>query len=164
MSAAPKARPPAGSAAAPSRGRAVDPRGLRFTAWVTSVVLAVVLLTRSTPLLAIQAAVFVIGAAAGLRYAPYGLLFRWLLRPRLGPARELEPEAPPRFAQAMGAGFAVIGVIGFAAGVPALGLIATALALAAAFLNAAFGFCLGCETFLLLRRAGVLPSGLAAGS
>jgi hypothetical protein len=55
-------------------------------------------------------------------------------------------------------------VIGFAAGVPAVGLIATALALAAAFLNAAFGFCLGCETFLLLRRAGLLPAGLAARS
>ena len=131
---------------------------------MTTVVLAVVLLTRSTPLLAVQAVIFVIGAGAGLRYAPYGLLFRWLVRPRVGPPRELEPEAPPRFAQAMGAGFAVIGVIGFAAGVPALGLIATALALAAAFLNAAFGFCLGCETFLLLRRAGVFPSGLAARS
>jgi hypothetical protein len=137
---------------------------LRFAAWLTTVVLAVVLLTRSTPLLAIQAAIFVVGAMAGLRYAPYGLLFRWLVRPRVGPPRELEPETPPRFAQAMGAGFAVIGVIGFAAGVPAVGLIATALALAAAFLNAAFGFCLGCETFLLLRRAGLLPAGLAARS
>jgi hypothetical protein len=144
--------------------RAVDPRGLRFAAWLTTVVLAVVLLTRSTPLLAVQAAIFVVGAVAGLRYAPYGLLFRWLVRPRVGPPRELEPETPPRFAQAMGAGFAVIGVIGFAAGVPAVGLIATALALAAAFLNAAFGFCLGCETFLLLRRAGLLPAGLAARS
>jgi hypothetical protein len=147
-----------------SADRQVDPRGLRFAAWVTTVVLAVVLLTRSTPLLAVQAVIFVIGAGAGLRYAPYGLLFRWLIRPRVGPPRELEPEAPPRFAQAMGAGFAIIGVIGFAAGVPAVGLIATALALAAAFLNAAFGFCLGCETFLLLRRAGVFPSGLAARS
>ena len=145
-----------------SADRQVDPRGLRFAAWTTTVVLAVVLLTRFTPLLAVQAVIFVIGAGAGLRYAPYGLLFRWLIRPRLGPPRELEPEAPPRFAQALGAGFAIVGVIGFAAGVPALGLIATALALAAAFLNAAFGFCLGCETFLLLRRAGVFPSGLAA--
>jgi hypothetical protein len=137
---------------------------LRFAAWLTTVVLAVVLLTQSTPLLAVQAVIFVIGAAAGLRYAPYGLLFRWLIRPRLGPPRELEPEAPPRFAQAMGAGFAIVGVIGFAAGVPAVGLIATALALTAAFLNAAFGFCLGCETFLLLRRAGIFPPGLAARS
>lgn len=154
----------AGSRATRSPGRGVDPRGLRFAAWLTTVVLAVVLLTRSTPLLAGQAAIFVIGAVAGLRYAPYGLIFRWLVRPRVGPPRELEPEVPPRFAQAMGAGFAVIGVIGFAAEVPAVGLIATALALAAAFLNAAFGFCLGCETFLLLRRAGVFPSGFAARS
>jgi hypothetical protein len=154
----------AGPRAARSRDRQVDPRGLRFAAWLTSLVLAVVLLTRWTPLLAVQAVIFVVGAGAGLRYAPYGLLFRWLVRPRLGPPRELEPELPPRFAQALGAGFAVVGVIGFAVGVPVVGLIATALALAAAFLNAAFGFCLGCETFLLLRRAGVIPSGLAARS
>lgn len=164
MSVAPTSRASAGSRAARSPARTVDPRGLRFAAWLTTIVLAVVLLTRSTPLLAAQAAIFIVGAAAGLRFAPYGLLFRWFLRPRLGPPRELEPEAPPRFAQAMGAGFAVIGVVGFAAGVPVVGLIATALALAAAFLNAAFGFCLGCETFLLLRRAGVVPSRIAAGS
>jgi hypothetical protein len=164
MSVASRRRAPAGSRAARSLDRAVDPRGLRFAAWLTTAVLAVVLLTRSTPLLAVQAAIFVVGAAAGLRYAPYGLLFRCLIRPRVGPPRELEPEAPPRFAQAMGAVFALIGVVGFAAGVPALGLLATAMALAAAFLNAAFGFCLGCETFLLLRRAGVLPSGFAADS
>jgi hypothetical protein len=164
MSVAPQSTALAGSRAPRFAGRAVDPRGLRFAAWLTTLVLAVVLLTRSTPLLAVQAGIFVVGAAAGLRHAPYGLLFRWLIRPHVGPPDALEPEAPPRFAQAMGAGFAIVGVLGFAAGVPALGLLATAMALAAAFLNAAFGFCLGCETFLLLRRAGVFPSGLAAGS
>jgi Domain of unknown function (DUF4395) len=130
----------------------VDPRGQRFSAILTSVVLIVVLVTSSWLLLAAQAVVFVIGVAFGLRSAPYGLIFQALVRPRLGAPKELEPEAPPRFAQGVGAAFALVGVVGYALGIPALGMTATAFALIAAFLNAAFGLCLGCEAYLLIRR------------
>jgi predicted lysophospholipase L1 biosynthesis ABC-type transport system permease subunit len=130
----------------------VDPRGQRFSAILTSFVLVVVLITGSWPLLVAQAAVFVIGVAFGLRSAPYGLIYQALVRPRLGPPAELEPEAPPRFAQGVGAAFALAGVVGYALGIPVLGMTATAFALIAAFLNAAFGLCLGCEAYLLLRR------------
>jgi hypothetical protein len=139
-------------------GPPVDPRGPRFAAWVTTVVLAAVLVTGWWPLLAAQAAVFAAGAFVGLRYAPYALLYRYLVAPRLSPSTEREDAAPLRFAQGMGFAFAVAGTLGYATGVTWLGITATALALAAAFLNAAFAFCLGCETYLLLRR---LP---AAGS
>jgi hypothetical protein len=115
-------------------------------------VLAVVLITGSAWLLAVQALVFAAGAVFGLRYAPYGFVYR-LIRPRLGPPAELEPEAPPRFAQAVGLVFAIAGVAGYATGVTWLGVIATAAALVAAFLNGVFGFCLGCEMYLLFRRA-----------
>ncbi len=130
----------------------VDPRGPRFSAILTSLVLIVVLVTSSWPLLAAQTAVFALGAAFGLRSAPYGLIYQALVRPRLGPPKELEFEAPPRFAQGVGAVFALAGVLGYALGVPALGMTATAFALIAAFLNAAFGLCLGCEAYLLIRR------------
>jgi hypothetical protein len=130
----------------------VDPRGPRFAAFLTTAVLAVVLVTSSVWLLAAQAAVFAAGAVFGLRHSPYGLLYRRLVRPRLGPPAELEPEAPPRFAQAVGLVFAIVGVAGYAAGLTWLGQAATAAALAAAFLNAVFGFCLGCEMYLLIRR------------
>jgi len=136
---------------APSRE--VDVRGPRFAAWVTTVVLAVVLLTGSGWLLAVQAVVFAVGAFAGLRSAPYGVLFRVLVAPRLGPVREREPEAPPRFAQFVGFVFAVVGTLGYLLSAPLLGAIATGLALVAALLNAATGFCLGCEMYLLIRRA-----------
>jgi len=132
--------------------RFVDPRGPRFGAWVTTGVLAAVLLTGSGLLLAVQTAVFLTGAVLGLRRAPYGVLFTALVRPRLRPPTELEAEAPPRFAQAVGAGFALVGTIGLLAGAETLGTTATVFALAAAFLNAAFGFCLGCEVYLLVRR------------
>ena len=130
----------------------VDPRGQRFAAVLTSVVLIVVLVTGSWPLLAVQVVVFLIGVLFGLRSAPYGLIYQALVRPRLGPPAELEPESPPRFAQGVGAVFALAGVIGYALGIPALGMTATAFALVAAFLNAAFGLCLGCEAYLLIRR------------
>ncbi len=132
----------------------IDPRGQRFAAVISTIVLAVVLITGSGWLLAAQAVVFGVGAVFGLRYAPYGLAFRWFVRPRLGPPAELEPEAPPRFAQGLGLVISVVGVAGYATGVTALGIVATAAALAAAFLNAAFGYCLGCQIYLLIRRIG----------
>lgn len=133
----------------------IDPRGQRFNAALTTVVLAAVLITGSGWLLAAQAVIFGLGAVLGLKYSPYGMLYRWLVRPRLGPPRELEPAAGPRFAQGVGLVISVIGVIGYAAGVTALGMAGAAAALAAAFLNAAFGLCLGCEMYILLRRISV---------
>jgi Domain of unknown function (DUF4395) len=130
----------------------IDPRGPRFGALITTVVLAVVLVTGSGWLLAAQALVFAVAVVFGMRYAPYGLIYRWLVRPRLGPPAELEAEAPPRFAQGVGLVISVIGVIGYAAGITPLGMAATAACLLAAFLNGAFGLCLGCEMYLLIRR------------
>ncbi len=130
----------------------IDPRGPRFGAVITTVVLAVVLVTGNGWLLAAQTAVFALGAFSGLKYAPYGYLYRKLVRPRLPKPAELENPAPPTFAQGVGFGFAAIGTIGYLSGVAPLGLVFTAAALAAAFLNAAFDFCLGCEVYLLIRR------------
>jgi hypothetical protein len=133
--------------------REIDVRGPRFAAAVTSVVLAVALVLGSGALVAVQAVVFAVGAFAGLRYAPYGVLFRLLVAPRLGPVREREPEAPPRFAQLVGLLFAVVGAAGYLLGAPVVGAVATGFALVAALLNAVTGFCLGCELYLIARRA-----------
>jgi hypothetical protein len=133
----------------------IDPRGPRFGAVITTVVFIAVLITSNIWLLAAQAVVFGIATVFGMRYAPFGLVFRWLIRPRLGPPKELEDEAPPRFSQTLGLAFAVIGVIGYATGATWLGIIAVAFGLIAAFLNGAFGLCLGCELYLLIRRIGL---------
>ena len=130
----------------------IDPRGPRFSAAITTLVLAIVLVTGSGWLLFAQTLVFAVGALAGLRYAPYGLLYRYLVRPRLGPPSRTEAEAPPRFAQGVGMVIAGIGAIGFAAGATVAGMVFAALALAAAFLNAAFDLCLGCHMYLLIQR------------
>jgi hypothetical protein len=130
----------------------VDPRGPRFAAWVTSAVLATVVLTSSGWLLLGQAVVFALGAFAGLRYSPYTAVYRAFIAPRLGPPPGREAAAPLRFAQGIGFAFALVGIVGYFAGLTALGVAATGFALVAAFLNAAFGLCLGCETYLLFRR------------
>jgi hypothetical protein len=130
----------------------IDARGPRVSAAITTVVLAATLITGSGWLLLAQTLVFAIGALAGLRYAPYGILYRLLVRPRLGPPPRVEAEAPPRFAQGVGMVIAGIGTIGFALGVPVAGMVFAALALAAAFLNAAFDLCLGCQMYLLIQR------------
>ncbi len=134
----------------------IDPRGPRFTAAVTAVVLAVVLVTApsgfATALLGAQAVLFALGAALGVHRTPHAWVFRTLVRPRLAPTQDWEDPAPPRFAQAVGFAFAAVGLVGFLADLTAVGLVATGFALAAAVLNAVFRFCLGCELYLLIRR------------
>ena len=135
----------------------LDVRGPRFAAAVTTVVLVLILITGSGWLALAQAVVFAIGAASA-RYAPYGWLFRVAVAPRLGPVREREPAGPVRFAQGVGFAFAAIATLGFLSGITVVGIVATAFALGAAFLNAAFGFCLGCETYLLAKRLTTRPA------
>ena len=128
----------------------VDPRGPRVAAAITSLVLAGALLTGSVWLLVAQAIAFALGAG---HRSPYAVVFRRLVRPRLGPPAELEDPRPLRFAQVVGLLFTLVALAGAALGWPVLTVAATATALAAAFLNAAFGICLGCEVYLLLRRS-----------
>jgi hypothetical protein len=96
--------------------------------------------------------VFALGAFAGLRFAPYSVLYRLVVAPRLNPPTEREAAAPVRFSQLVGFAFAVVGTVGYLTGLTALGIVATAFALVAALLNAAIGFCLGCEMYTLIQR------------
>jgi len=130
----------------------LDPRGVRFAATITTVVLALVLITGSGCLVLAQALVFALPALFGMRLSPYGALFRTAVAPRLGPPTETEDAAPVRFSQTVGLVFTVVAAAGYLGGLTALGIVATAFALLAAFLNAAFGFCLGCEMYGLITR------------
>lgn len=142
----------------------VDVRGPRFAAWVTTAVLVITLIVSSLSLgaaaviLGVQAVVFAIGALSGPRKHPYGLIFAKLVAPRLAPVTEKEPVPPLKFAQLVGFVFAVVGAVGFAAGLSTVGLIATGFALVAAFLNAAFAICLGCQLYPLVARLRRSPS------
>lgn len=133
----------------------IDPRGPRFAAAVTTVVLVTALLLGPrwglVPL-AVQLLAFGVGAIFGPARQPYGVLFRRFVRPRLGPPAALEDPLPPRFAQAVGLGFAVIALAGALAGSEPVYLGALGVALVAALLNAVFDFCLGCELYLRLQR------------
>jgi hypothetical protein len=134
----------------------IDPRGPRFTATVTSLVLAAVLVLPpgrvAITLLVLQTALFAVGATRGIQHTPLAWVFRRVVRPRLAPPTHLEDATPPRFAQGVGLAFAVVALTGYVSGATVVGAVATGFALAAALLNAVFGFCLGCEVYLLLRR------------
>lgn len=141
----------------PASARAtVDPRGPRFAAAISVVVLGLALLTLPGPLgvaaVLVQTVAFGLGAVVGLRAQPYGVVYRTLVAPRLRPPSEREDAAPPRFAQQVGLGFMVVAIVGLAFGWTAVTLVAVAFAFVAAFLNAVFDFCLGCEVYLLLHR------------
>ncbi len=142
----------------------IDPRGPRFTASVTLVVFTVALLlsdaatTAAAVLTGVQAVLFAIGAGLGVQKTPTGLFFRSVIRPRLSPPDELEDPAPPRFAQAVGLVFAVVATLGFATGAVLLGQVFAGFAFVAAFLNAVFGFCLGCELYLVGARLRSRPA------
>ncbi|MFN6543955.1 DUF4395 domain-containing protein [Mycolicibacterium nivoides] len=149
---------------ADGRPAQVDVRGPRFAAWVTTAVLIATLLVAGVSelaaavLLGAQAVVFAIGAVGGPRKHPYGRLFAPFVAPRLAPVTEREPVPPLKFAQLVGFVFAIAGTAGFAFGITTLGLTATAFALVAAFLNAAFGICLGCQIYPLVARLRRVPS------
>jgi hypothetical protein len=136
----------------------VDVRGPRFTAWVTTAVIVATLVasvfsnTAAAIILGVQAVVFAVGAVGGPRKHPYGRIFAIFVAPRLGPVTDREPVPPLKFAQAVGFVFTVVAAVGFASGLSLVGLIATAFALVAAFLNAAFGICLGCQLYPLVAR------------
>lgn len=144
--------PPAGA----SNPAGIDPRGPRFGAAVTATLLVVTLILGTGPaafaLLGLVAALFAVGVARGVQGSVQGLVFRAWVRPRLAPPTELEDPRPPRFAQLVGLVVAGAGLLLSALGVAAAVPVAASVALVAAFLNAAFGFCLGCEMYLLLRR------------
>jgi hypothetical protein len=141
----------------------IDPRGPRFGAAITSVLLLITVFlaldaanaAAAYGLLVVVTALFAIGAIFGNAKHPYGLIFKKLIRPKLAAPKELEDPRPPKFAQLVGLIVASVGLILGAAGVPYGVAGAAAAAFVAAFLNAAFDFCLGCQIYIGLQRIGL---------
>ena len=139
-----------------SAPQGIDPRGPGVGAGITALLLAVTLLLGSSEaalwVLTFVALSFLLGTLRGAQGTWQGWVFKTLVQPRLGPTAEREDPRPPRFAQ--GVGFVITGVgvvLGFTVSLVAVP-VAAGLALVAAVLNAAFGLCLGCEMYLLIRR------------
>lgn len=159
------------SAASPAAS-GIDPRGPRFGAAITSVLLLVTVgLALVTPLGSsaverlvepaallqlVLVALFAWGAFAGIQRHPYGAVFRALVAPRLAPPSEREDPAAPSFAQGVGLLVTGVGLLLHLLGVPGAIAVSAAAAFVAAFLNAAFAYCLGCQLYVLLVRAGLV--------
>jgi hypothetical protein len=142
----------------------IDPRGPRFGATITSVLLLITVflaldeatLGAAFGLLVFITASFAIGAFLGNSKHPYGLIFKKLVRPRLAAPKELEDPRPPQFAQLIGLLVAGVGVVLYLAGAQGALVFAAGAAFIAAFLNAAFAFCLGCQIYVGLQRIGLI--------
>lgn len=130
----------------------IDARGPRFSAVLTTIVLAVALVTSNLWVVIAQTIVFAIGAIKGPQFTPYASIFRTIIKPRIKGEAITEDVRPPQFAQSIGLLFALIAISGSIANINLVFIIALSLALSASFLNAAFNFCLGCELYLLLLR------------
>ena len=130
----------------------IDARGPRFSAVLATLVLATALISGQTWILVVQGIVFAIGAFRGPQFTPYAFIFRTLIKPRLKSPLRTEDVRPPKFAQSIGLAFALVAIVGAATGTSVVFSVAVAAALAAAFLNAAFDFCLGCQIYLILFR------------
>jgi hypothetical protein len=136
----------------PKKAVLIDARGPRYSAGITTLVLSLALITESVYVIGFQFAVFLSAVLFGLRKSIYGFIYRGLIQPRLKGRVPSEDQRAPRFAQFIGALFAFVALLGGITGNSSVFLIATSLALGAAFLNAAFGFCLGCQMYLILVR------------
>lgn len=150
----------------------IDPRGPRFGAAMTALLLlVVVLLGLTTPLgadlaaravqpaavlLMVLVGLFAWGAFAGIQKHPYGVLYRRLIAPRLAPPTEREDAAPPTFAQLVGLVVTATGLGLHLVGVPGALVVAASAAFVAAFLNAVFAYCLGCQLYVLLVQARLI--------
>ena len=130
----------------------IDARGPRFSAAITTAVLATALATNNLWVVIAQAIVFAIGAFRGPQFTPYAAIFKSIVKPRLKSAVITEDVRPPQFAQSVGLIFALVAIAGSITGISGLFVVAVSFALAAAFLNAAFNFCLGCEMYVVLLR------------
>ena len=131
----------------------IDARGPRFGAVITTAVLATALATNNLWVIVAQAVVFAIGAFKGPQFTPYAFIYKNFVKPRLKGEVPIEDVRPPQFAQSVGLLFALTAIVGLVVGITPIFTVAVAFALAAAFLNAAFNVCLGCEIYLLLLRA-----------
>ena len=162
--------------------KGVDPRGPRFGATITLITLTVELIfllanpealsssnslaqnfaTPAVILLTYITAIFAIGAFAGIAKHPYGAIFKAVVRPRLSAPTELEDPKPPTFAQLIGFIISLAGLVFAVLGLTTGAIVAVAFAFVAAFLNSVFGYCLGCQIYVLLVRAGIVGRGSAS--
>ena len=99
---------------------------------------------------------FALRVAGGPRYSPFGLLATRVIAPRLGAAR-LVSGPPKRFAQTIGLTVSLAAAVAWSAGAPSVTWVLLGLLVAAATLESALGFCLGCRIFGQLQRAGAIP-------
>jgi hypothetical protein len=101
---------------------------------------------------------FIARVLTGPRLSPLGRVVTQVITPRLLGEHRQVPGPPKRFAQGIGVVFTVGATISWLTGAHGLAFSLIAGLTGAAFLEAAFGVCLGCVVFNRLMRWGVIPA------
>jgi hypothetical protein len=140
---------PAEAAARLPKARMIDPRGHRFGAGVSAIVLIVAFLSGTVWLVALALASIGVSAAFGLRYSVYGVAWRRIAKALSLPKVEPEHEYPPRFAQVLGSVALILALVAFAAGATTLGWVFTLAVAGLQTVLATTGYCLGCRLYFL---------------
>jgi len=135
----------------------VNDYAARSTAGLVIVLAVAAIAVNQWWLYAVLAAGFALRVAGGPRYSPFGRLAVHVIAPKVWRKDKTVPGPPKRFAQTVGLVFSGSALILSLAGLGLAAQIVTAALVAAAFLEFAFGFCLGCVVFGYLQRAGVIP-------
>lgn len=144
----PSAIPNGATASLPPAAK-IDPRGHRFGAGVSAVLLIVAALTNTPWLVGAVLLSIGVSAAFGLRYSIYGFIWRRIVKlARLAPT-EPEHEYPPRFAQVLGSTALIVSLLAFAIGAPLIGWLFALAVAALQSLLAITGYCLGCRLYFL---------------
>jgi hypothetical protein len=146
----------------PGQPRLIDPRGHRFGAACSVVLLVLAFILGQPVIVAAVGIALGISAWFGTRYSALGRPWPYVRRLfHIGPPKELEIEWPPRFAQAIGFVCLFAASILFLAGLPALGWLLTGAVAILQTLLAATGYCLGCRLYFLSWKAPILFRRLA---
>lgn len=131
------------------KARMIDPRGHRFGAGLSAVLLAVAFVANAPALVAVALASIGISAAFGLRWSIYGLIWRWIARALSLAPTTPEHEYPPRFAQTLGSVALILSLVAFGTGAATLGWVFAAGVAGLQTLLAVTGYCLGCRLYFL---------------
>lgn len=137
--------------------RQIDPRGHRFGAALSVVILTVAFLANVQPFVPAVGVALGVSAFYGTRYSVLGRPWPHVRRAlRIGPPRELESEVPPRFAQMFGATVLALATLLFAVGQSGAGWLVAGAVATLQLVLAATGYCLGCRLYFLRWYAPAL--------
>lgn len=136
----------------------VNETSARLVAGAVAVLTVLTIAFQQGWLIPVLAYGFLARVLAGPKLSPLGLVATKVVTPRLAVAHRYSPGPAKRFAQAIGALFTVTAtLLYYAAGEHTAAFALLGVLAVFASLEAAAGFCMGCQAFYVGMRLGLVP-------